>query len=129
MKRGLQIAIACGLLPLGIVGCRTAPIYNVSSSPLVYDETATLEDVSEAIWRAGRKLGWEMEAIRPGEMEGTLRIRHHIAVVTVTYNTRSFSIRYKQSENLLHDGASIHRRYNLWIRKLDARIRNEPLRL
>jgi hypothetical protein len=111
-------------------GCRTAPILNPVSAPLAAAPGArvTMEDVSKAVWTAGKKLGWAIQENRPGEMTGTLSIRKHVAVVTITYDTSTFTINYKSSQNLLYQGHEIHRQYNNWVRNLARAIQAEMAR-
>jgi hypothetical protein len=117
------------LLLVGIPACRTlAPIVDVVDQPLrAAPATATSGDVDEAIWRAGRKLGWRVEPGSAGSLRGVLRIRSHTAVVAITHDMRQFSIRYVDSTNLRHDGNRIHPNYNVWIERLAAQIRAEPI--
>ena len=49
--------------------------------------------------------------------------RDHRAVVDVRYDTKTYSIKYKDSSNLQYDGTSIHKNYNGWIQNLDNAIR------
>lgn len=109
--------------------CRTAPIHEIAEGRLRTDGSATPDEAAEAIWRAGRKLGWEVRSVAPGELEGTLRLRHHVAVVRIIHDTQRFSIRYVDSQNLGADGTRIHDRYNHWIRNLTRQIENEPVLL
>lgn len=119
------VLIAC----LG--GCRTATIQNITNAPLAPAPNArvTMEDVSKAIWAAGKKLGWVIQDVRPGELTGTLSLRQHVAVVTITYDTSTFSINYKDSQNLKHQGQEIHRKYNHWVQNLAKSIQAETARL
>ena len=101
---------------LAVVACRTAPIRDVVNAPLPNATgVATPQQVDEAIWRAGRKLGWKIEPVGPGELRGTLRVKRHVAVVSITHDTKRFSIRYADSQNLRYDGRQIHRNYVAWI--------------
>jgi hypothetical protein len=119
----LKIVVPCALLLL--VGCRTAPLYNVESAPVVANKAVTLADVEKAIVRAGGGLGWQIAARAPGQAEGTLVLRTHRAVVDITYDTKAYSIKYKDSSNLEYDGTSIHSNYNGWIQNLDKAIRTQ----
>jgi hypothetical protein len=107
-----------------IVACTAAPIQNVEQAPIT-PTPASLADVTKAITRAGVGLGWQMKPIAPGKMEGTLLIRDHKAVVDITYDLKTYSIRYKDSTNLNYDGTNIHRNYNGWITNLDKAIRSQ----
>ncbi len=109
-----------------LAGCRTAPIYNVSDAGIpTGTKQRTLQDVEAAIVRAGDKLGWNMRPIKPGEVQGTLALRTHTAVVSIPYTTSKYSIQYKSSVNLNHDGNMIHSNYNGWIQNLERRINVE----
>jgi hypothetical protein len=41
----------------------------------------------------------------------------------IKYNTKSYSIEYKDSQGLKYDGTNIHKNYNSWVMNLDNRIR------
>ena len=128
MRKIAPIVVAVVLAALS--GCRTATIQNVSSAPLARPPGVqlTLEDVSRAIYAAGTELGWVMQEVRPGEMTGTLTLRKHVAVVAIRYDTSTFSIDYKDSQGLMHNGDQIHRNYNLWIANLVKHIQGEVAR-
>jgi hypothetical protein len=117
----LKFVIPCVVLLF--VGCRAAPVYNVSSAPVVAVKSVTLQDVEKAIMRAGVGLGWQMMPRQPGKMEGVLVLRTHRAVVDITYDTAAYSIKYKGSTDMQYDGSSIHSNYNGWIQNLDKAIR------
>jgi hypothetical protein len=75
-------------------------------------------------------LKWEMEVAAPGHIIGTLDLRKHVAVVDITYDTKTYSITYKKSTNLMmvsDDGTpvGIHPNYNGWIQNLNAAIRQQ----
>jgi hypothetical protein len=112
------------LLVAGIAlgACRSAPIYNVSSDTIATPQDASMEQVASAIKRAGAGLGWQMIDTGPGEIEGRLHLRSHVAIVSITFDTKQFSIFYKDSTNLDYDGARIHRNYNGWIQNLEQAI-------
>jgi len=124
VTRKLQrLAILGGVLLF--VACTAAPIVNVQNSPVnVSKSNPTLEDVSKAIVRAGVGLGWQMTPQKPGLMQGRLALREHVAVVDIKYDRKSYSIDYKDSNNLNYDASQqkIHRNYNGWIQRLDNAI-------
>ena len=82
-----------------------------------------MDDMQKAIVRAGAGLGWQMKVAEPGLIVGTLRLRSHMAVVDIKYDTKAYSITYKDSSNLDYDGANIHKNYNGWVQNLDNAIR------
>jgi hypothetical protein len=112
------------LVAVGVLSACTQPIRNVSDAP-VPTKGLTEEQMIGAIKRAGSGLGWAMVEAGPGQMEGTLRLRSHVAVVQVQYNPDTYSITYKDSTNLSHTpkANTIHKNYNGWIQNLDNAIR------
>lgn len=125
--RSLAVRIALLLIPAAALGaCRTAPIRDRLDQPLFVNGPPSLERSAEAIWRAGRKLGWQVEPVAPGVERGTLRLRSHVAVVRIEHDETRFSVRYEASENLLASDGEIHDRYNAWVDNLVARIAQEP---
>lgn len=122
MKFRSSIVLA-GLVIIMLGGCRSAGIYNVSAAPVVANKAISMEDVQKAIVRAGVGLGWQMKPVEPGLIVGTLHLRTHMAMVNVKYDTKTYSITYKDSSNLDYTGDSIHKNYNGWVQNLDAGIR------
>jgi hypothetical protein len=112
-----------------MAGCRGGgQIYSVKDAPI---QTATgkepsLEDVQKAIITAGVGLGWQMAISKPGEIVATLNVRSHQAVVTIPYTTKTYSILYKDSNNLKYDAGkqTIHDNYTGWVQRLDGAIRS-----
>lgn len=120
---GIALAIVVTLALL-LVGCRTAPVYNVADAPVnTTSSNVALEDMEKAITRAGVGLGWQMKPVEPGHTIGTLYLRSHMAQVDIRYNQQSYSITYKDSSELNYDGESIHSNYNGWIKNLDNQIK------
>ncbi len=123
--RQLLMASAVALTLIALAGCRTAPIHNVQNAPLTSTgDQITMEQVKDAIIRAGSGLGWRMRPVEPGHMIGTLSVRTHTARVDITYDTDSYDITYKDSINLNKKGDKIHPNYNGWIQNLDNAIQN-----
>ena len=108
-----------------LAGCRTAPIYNVNDAAIPSGKQHSMQDIQSAIVRAGDKLGWVMRVVKPGEIEGRLALRTHVAVVSIPYTQKSYSIVYKSSENLNQQGSEIHSNYNGWVQNLERRINAE----
>ena len=117
-------AIATALL-LG--GCRTSSIYNVEDQPVIMSISYTLDDVREAIVRAGSRRGWTFKEEGEGKLIGTLYLRDHKAVVTVDYSKEIFDVTYRDSENLNYNAEQgiIHSNYNSWIKNLIGDINIE----
>lgn len=114
--------VAMIVLTMGLIGCVTQPVYNVENSPINASSSVSSAKIKKAIISAGAERGWAMKETKPGHIVGTLFARKHKAVVDITYNTKSYSITYKDSVALKYDGSSIHKRYNGWIQNLDRQI-------
>ena len=114
------------LAALFISGCpHQAAVYNVHDASVVVGSSHDLDDVKKAIIRAGAALGWNMKPVEPGKILGTLHLRSHMAQVDIPYSKSSYSILYKNSDNLNYDGGKIHSNYNGWIKNLDRGIKNQ----
>ena len=111
-----------------LAGCRTVDLYNVQNAPGT-SKAVSMADVEMAIRRAGQPLGWQITPQGPGKAEGILVLREHRAIVNITYDTKSYSITYKDSSNLQYDGKWIHSNYNGWIQNLDMAISKQLLAL
>lgn len=124
MKKSLVSVLTIAVLLFAAAGCRTAPIYNVQDATIVASTSKPLKlaDVGKAIVRAGGSLGWIMKIEKPGHIVGTLHLRTHMAQIDVNYTTKSYSITYRNSENLNYDGTNIHSNYNGWIQRLNQNI-------
>lgn len=117
--RLLLVAVAVGT----IVGCRTAPVYNVEEQTIVANvDNVSANNVRKAIIRAGAPLGWQMKEVAPRHIIGTLHLRNHMAQVDIKYNAQSYNITYKDSQNLKYDGTNIHSNYNGWVQRLQRNI-------
>ena len=101
------------------------PIYNVTGTPIPPNPLATMENIEKAVMRAGLTLGWQIAPKSPGLAEGVLVLRTHRAVVDIAYDTKTFSITYKDSINLDYreKDKTIHSNYNGWIQNLEKAIR------
>lgn len=110
------------VVAFALASCRSSPIYNVVSATMATAPTASLEGVTKSIKKAGAGLGWQMAEVDPGHIEGRWYFRSHVAVVDIAFDTKAFSIRYKDSTNLKYTGTSIHRNYNVWVQKLERAI-------
>ena len=119
-------AVLLVILGLFVIGCGTAPIYQVVDAPIVTaTDKYTIEDVRKAIFRAGTSKGWRMKTLAKRRIEGSITVRKATAQVVIDYDWNRYSIRYKDSENLNYDGATIREGYNRWVRNLDQQIRVE----
>lgn len=126
MKKFYMLVIS-GIMTLSFLGCGAGlPIYNVENNSIsdIANKSASMTEVEKAIFRAGGGLGWIMKKVKDGKIQGTLTLRKHIAVVTITYDTKEYSIVYQDSTNLDYNAAenTIHKNYNGWIQNLNKAI-------
>lgn len=122
-KFALRI-LAIAVVVLAVASCRSATVYNAESISLNTTRPASTQQVEGAIKRAGASLGWSMRDVAPGHIEARLPIRAHVAVADIFYNSKDFSIKYKDSTNLNYDPKdnTIHSNYNGWIQRLQNAI-------
>lgn len=129
MKARTWLALI-GIVALALVGCRSNPVYNVEGAPVSTSTSGyNLRDVRNAIQQAGVSLGWQMKDVQPGLIVGTLYVRDHMAQVEIPYNRTSYSIIYRDSQNLGYDGVNIHSNYNGWVQRLSGAINAQLSRL
>jgi hypothetical protein len=112
--------VASGLL---LAGCATQPIQNVQAPVATTKPKPSMDEVRQAIVRAGSGLGWQIKPEKPGHLVGTLALRTHVAVVDINHTQTDYSIKYRDSTNLDYKDGQIHRNYNGWIQNLDKAIK------
>ena len=115
---------------LAAAGCQTSqPIYNVIDAPITGPgpKPLTMDEVQRAIQRAGVGLGWQIKPVKPGRLTGQLDLRTHQALVDIEHNTKTYSIKYRDSTDLAAKDGQIHRNYNGWVQNLDKAIRAQLL--
>ena len=120
---------------IAVAGCRAAPLYNANSVAFALPATSTqslsLEDTKRAIITGGSFRGWTFEDVGPGQLVGKVNVRNkHFATVDITFDTETFSINYKSSQNLNYnaDRKEIHPNYNNWVQNLQQDIQKEITR-
>lgn len=128
MKQLLSgILVAC-LAVVIVTGCRGAgQIYNVKEAPIASStgKELTLDQAGKAIVDAGIGLRWIMVVTKPGQIVATQNARSHTAIVDIAYDTKTYSMTYKDSVNLNYNAEkqTIHEAYSGWIRNLDNAIK------
>ena len=123
MIKNLWLAAVVALAG-ALAGCNLVqPVHNVTGAPVRANvDRVTVDQVGKAIQRAGMTLGWQMEPKSAGLIEGKLMLRTHMAKVNISYDAKSYSIQYADSQDLQYDGSNIHKNYNGWIMNLDRAI-------
>ena len=112
------------LMLVFLAACVAQPIYNIDDAMIVTSTNKTLikEDVKNAIMKAGTTRGWVIKESSPGYLVGTMYVRDHMAKIDIKFNEKFYSINYKDSENLNHEGYLIHKNYNNWVKNLQQDI-------
>lgn len=125
MSRFVMRILAVAVVVLAVASCRSATVYNVENASLNLNKPVPTNQVQAAIKRAGASLGWSMRDVAPGHIEARLPVRSHVAVADILYNSKDFSIKYKDSTNLDYDPKdnTIHSNYNGWVQNLEKAIR------
>lgn len=124
MKRILLACLVVGAL----AACNTRPMVNVQNEPVptaVAGAPMTLAAVEQAIRAGAQRAGWVTQVIKPGLIEASVTARSHKVVVSIPFNQQSYSIDYKDSENMKAEGDEIHKKYNAWVLRLSQSIRSE----
>ncbi len=122
---------------LALAGCRAAPLYSPSDiafaePPTTVKKVLTMEDYKNAIIVGGSQRGWTFQEEGPGHLVGSLAVRNkHFATVDVRFDTASFSISYRSSQNLNYNAGrnEIHPNYNSWVRNLQDDIQAQITRM
>jgi hypothetical protein len=118
--------ILSALLAAGPASARDEPIVNPSDIPISWSKARepTLEEIGRAIVKGCSVRGWSCGITRPGEIRAVLHVRKHMAESRIDYDTKTFSVTYVDSHELLYDPVKkeIHRKYNGWVNNLIADI-------
>ena len=123
MSRFNRFALLAVLL-LGIAACGSKPVMNINSSapPAVVKGEG---DMRRAILTALQRRQWTVERADGGQIMAQYTRRGHQADITIPYSAATYSIQYRDSQNLDYHDGTIHRAYNKWVRKLDRTIQQE----
>jgi hypothetical protein len=131
MVRPAQISFVSLLVCLLACHPKQAPIETPHASlGLAADgRPHTTEAVAAAIRRGLLTKKWNVLAEQPGLIQARVDAGGHYAVVRITYTAGGWLIEHVESSpGLRHEehrrhGPIIHHRYNHWVRRLDAAIR------
>jgi hypothetical protein len=120
LRRSLPVLVAV-TGGIGLGACRAAPVYETIDGQ--FQGRASLAEREAQIRRAAASAdGWSVQPIRPGQLRATNTWRSHIMTVDITFDVRTFSIRYASSVNLDYDGTRIHQNYNTRVQALERAI-------
>jgi hypothetical protein len=74
------------------------PLLNITDSPIGL--SVQQQNVAAIIENALEVRGWQVVARRPGAFDASILVRTHRAGITISYDADSYSIVYRDSENL-----------------------------
>ena len=103
---------------------RTQPVYNVQNMTAFTGngQPTTQQHVHDAIVAGATAKGWQVRDEAPGHIVAQIFVRSHMAEVDITFDDKAYSVNYRNSSNLLYNGAQIHRNYNKWVKFMIERI-------
>ncbi len=139
MRRSIQwiAVIMMSLAPfMGAQAGRGEPLININNQAVARADgkPLSMEQVKSAIIAgSARQRVWTVTPVKSGVMTATLNVRNkHTAVVDITYTSKEFSVKHRESTNLLYEKdengvEQIHRNYNKWIQGLKQNITQEAL--
>ena len=123
MSRFTRFALIVALL-LCVASCTSKPVMNIENrtpTSAVRNE----DDMRRAILAALQSRQWTVERDDRGNIMALIQRRSHQAEITIPYSASSYSIHYRDSQNLGYKDGKIHRNYNKWIHNLDRSIQQE----
>ena len=114
-----------------LAACVTVPLINLETNGLSIPASVdpTMGQVEKAIYRGAVDQGWSVRQLASGRLEAELYVKRYKVVVRITHDTKTFSIKYKDSLNLKYDGTRIRRAYNMWVLELRRSILRQAVRL
>jgi hypothetical protein len=102
---------------------RVQPIYTVQGHPIPSVSLGLKsEQITQLITSAAQSKGWLVDPVGPTEVRATQKWKDHTAVVFISNDDKTFSIRNDGSTNLLQQGDMIHRQYNERVHALEDAI-------
>jgi hypothetical protein len=112
------------LLLLAVSAChRIQPIYSVQGHPIPsVSQGLSPEQITQLITSVAQSKGWLVDQMGPTELRATQKWHDHAAVIFISNDGKTFSIRNEGSTNLLQQGDLIHRAYNERIHALEDAI-------
>jgi hypothetical protein len=122
-KKGFIILASIMILSFGLVACmRQANLQNPTNLPVASYSGKGLSEaqVRQAILLGAKERGWVARELTPGVISASLTVRHHVAEVEIPYSASSYSILYRNSQNLDYNAKdkTIHNQYNNWVNYL-----------
>ncbi len=107
-------------------GGRPIPMQEIIDAPFPWPtgKPATMDQAQRAVMAGLAAKGWVGSVAAPGKAHGLLHRDDWTCEIDVTFDTKSYSIRYADSKNLDYDATKkvIHRNFNRWLQFLQEQI-------
>jgi len=124
--QGRNAFLLVGAMALVLAACvaSIAPIHNVSGQPIAINRPASMDEIGKAILAAGASsTRMAMTQVRPGVIHATrLGTKGRMGIMEIKYDTKQYSITYKDSQNMNYNGQTILQPYNDWVESLNQAI-------
>ncbi len=109
---------------------RIQPIYEVSGHPIpTASRNLNSDQITEAIIQTAQADGWLVDKTSATEVRATEKWKDHAAVVIISQDGKTFSMRNDGSTNLRQANGNIHKAYNDRVRKLESDIERRLYRI
>jgi hypothetical protein len=131
LSRTLVFASLLATATVALPGCgNTTAVLNYENQPIYKAQSGpyTLEQVRDKIAAGVTARKWGIEDESRGWMVARVTSGGHWAKVRITYDTEKYTIiHFESSPGLKWNGDRIHRRYNNWVKNLNASIEKQFL--
>jgi len=131
MNRRLAVALLAlaafpVLAPAVQAGGRPIPMKEIIDAPVPWPggNEGKIEQVQRAVFAGLRSKGWTATLAAPGKAHAYIQKPDWRCEIDVTFNTKSYSITYSNSEHLDYNAEAhvIHRNFNRWLLLLQEQI-------
>jgi hypothetical protein len=118
---GLIVSITLLLVSAPATSARYDPIYEVIEKPIPLGSgrELSMEQVGNVLMGAAQYKRWSVAKVEEGHLRAEINVRQHFAAIDIRYTQQVYSITYRDSRVLNHDGSKIHRNYNKWIKLIE----------
>ena len=112
------------LAPLVLTGCFTTTEL-ISPMEMSISNEHSRKKVKKAIRAGAAARGWTISSEKGSTMEARLRVRSHRVGVRIVITDSSLEFYYKNSQNMQYEDGVIHKKYHVWVDRLQASIREK----
>ena len=73
--------------------------------------------------------GWIPKVLGSGHVEAQLHVRSRTAIIDIAFDESTYSVMYKESQNLDYKRGRIHRNYSRWVANLSLALQGSLARV